>query len=101
MPEVPGFYLNCGYWAGVMLSPEAGRRIARLVTGHAEHVSLIHSLAALPFVIWRLDVALAKRRWLPAFEAGAVLLATRSSYYKAPRKSQGTLPNILLYFKSS
>ncbi len=33
VPEVPGFYLNCGYWAGVMLSPEAGRRIARLVTG--------------------------------------------------------------------
>ena len=32
-PEVPGFYVNCGYWAGVMLSPEAGRRIADLVTG--------------------------------------------------------------------
>jgi len=30
---VPGFYLNCGYWAGVMLSPEAGKRIADLVTG--------------------------------------------------------------------
>ncbi len=33
LPEVPGFYLNCGYWAGVMLSPEAGRRVADLVTG--------------------------------------------------------------------
>jgi sarcosine oxidase subunit beta len=33
LPQVPGFYVNCGYWAGVMLSPEAGRRIARLVTG--------------------------------------------------------------------
>jgi len=33
VPEVPGFYVNCGYWAGVMLSPEAGRRIADLVTG--------------------------------------------------------------------
>jgi sarcosine oxidase, subunit beta len=33
VPEVSGFYVNCGYWAGVMLSPEAGRRIARLVTG--------------------------------------------------------------------
>jgi len=31
--EVPGFYVNCGYWAGVMLSPEAGRRISELVTG--------------------------------------------------------------------
>jgi sarcosine oxidase subunit beta len=33
VPQMPGFYVNCGYWAGVMLSPEAGRRIARLVTG--------------------------------------------------------------------
>ena len=33
IPEVPGFYVNCGYWAGVMLSPEAGRRIGALVTG--------------------------------------------------------------------
>jgi sarcosine oxidase subunit beta len=33
MPELPGFYLNCGYWAGVMLSPQAGKRVADLVTG--------------------------------------------------------------------
>ena len=33
LPEVPGFYINCGYWAGVMLSPEAGRRITQLVMG--------------------------------------------------------------------
>ena len=33
VPEVPGFFVNCGYWAGVMLSPEAGRRIGDLVTG--------------------------------------------------------------------
>jgi sarcosine oxidase subunit beta len=33
VPEVQGFYVNCGYWAGVMLSPEAGKRIGDLVTG--------------------------------------------------------------------
>jgi sarcosine oxidase subunit beta len=33
VPEVPGFYLNCGYWAGVMLSPMAGMRVADLITG--------------------------------------------------------------------
>ena len=33
VPEVPGFYLNCGYWAGVMLSPGAGKRVANLLTG--------------------------------------------------------------------
>ena len=31
--EIPGFYLNCGYWAGVMLAPAAGKCIADLVTG--------------------------------------------------------------------
>jgi sarcosine oxidase subunit beta len=36
VPEVPGFYLNCGYWAGVMLSPAAGQRVANLVTGEME-----------------------------------------------------------------
>lgn len=36
VPEVPGFYLNCGYWAGVMLSPAAGKRVADLVTGAME-----------------------------------------------------------------
>ncbi len=33
LPEAPGFYLNCGYWAGVMLSPAGGKRVADLVTG--------------------------------------------------------------------
>ena len=33
LPEVPGFYLNCGYWAGVMLAAAAGRRLADLATG--------------------------------------------------------------------
>lgn len=33
VPEVPGFYLNCGYWAGVMLGPAAGQRVADLATG--------------------------------------------------------------------
>jgi sarcosine oxidase subunit beta len=33
VPEVPGFYLNCGYWAGVMLSAGAGKWVADLITG--------------------------------------------------------------------
>lgn len=33
VPEVPGFHLNCGYWAGVMLSPEAGKWVANMITG--------------------------------------------------------------------
>jgi sarcosine oxidase subunit beta len=33
VPETPGFYVNCGYWAGVMLSPQAGKWVSDLVTG--------------------------------------------------------------------
>jgi len=33
VPEVPGFHLNCGYWAGVMLSPEAGKWVAHMIAG--------------------------------------------------------------------
>jgi sarcosine oxidase subunit beta len=33
VPDLPGFHLNCGYWAGVMLAPEAGRWVADLITG--------------------------------------------------------------------
>ena len=33
VPELPGFYLNCGYWAGVMLARAAGLRVADLATG--------------------------------------------------------------------
>jgi sarcosine oxidase subunit beta len=36
VPEVPGYFVNCGYWAGVMLAPEAGRRVALLVVGAME-----------------------------------------------------------------
>ncbi len=36
VPDVPGFTLNCGYWAGVMLSPAAGKRVADLVIGEME-----------------------------------------------------------------
>jgi sarcosine oxidase, subunit beta len=31
--EVEGFHLNCGYWCGVMMSPEAGKRVADIITG--------------------------------------------------------------------
>jgi len=36
VPEVPGFYVNCGYWAGVMLSPQAGKWVSDLVTGEMD-----------------------------------------------------------------
>jgi sarcosine oxidase subunit beta len=36
VPELPGFFLNCGYWAGVMLSAGAGKRVADLATGRMQ-----------------------------------------------------------------
>jgi sarcosine oxidase subunit beta len=31
--EIPGFYLNCGHWYGVMLAPGSGKWVADLITG--------------------------------------------------------------------
>ncbi len=31
--EIDGFHLNCGYWCGVMMSPQAGKRVADIATG--------------------------------------------------------------------
>lgn len=42
------------------------------LTGHAQHTSFVHSFAAVPFILWRLDKALAKNRKLPAAQAGAI-----------------------------
>jgi sarcosine oxidase, subunit beta len=33
VPHIPGFYLNCAYWPGVMLSAGAGRWTCDLITG--------------------------------------------------------------------
>jgi sarcosine oxidase subunit beta len=33
VPEPPGFHLNCGYWAGVMLAAGSGKWVADLITG--------------------------------------------------------------------
>jgi sarcosine oxidase subunit beta len=35
--SVPGFYVNCGYWAGIMLAPAAGKWVADLVTGRMQN----------------------------------------------------------------
>ena len=41
-------------------------------TGNAEHTSMLNSLSALPWMLWRLDVALRDRTIRPAAEAGAI-----------------------------
>ena len=35
--EIEGLYLNCGYWCGVMMSPQAGKRVADIATGKMQN----------------------------------------------------------------
>ncbi len=35
--EVKGLHLNCGYWCGVMMSPEAGKRVADIAMGKMDN----------------------------------------------------------------
>jgi len=41
--------------------------------GQAQHMSHITGLTCLPWLIWRLDVAISNGSWRPAVEAGAIL----------------------------
>src|SRR4051812_263001 len=60
-------------------APPWGRLLAALsfvfsgfFIGHGQHVSVIYSYAFLPWIAWRLDVALLTGRRWPACEAGAL-----------------------------
>jgi len=41
-------------------------------TGHAEHTAWITTMSSLPWILWRLDVAVTSERTWPAVEAGAL-----------------------------
>jgi hypothetical protein len=57
-------------WGGAAVA--LGFLFCGAYTGHAEHTSTVTAYSFLPFVIWRLDVALLTRRKLPAIEAGMI-----------------------------
>jgi len=57
-------------WGGIVVA--LGFMFSGFYTGHAEHTSYIVSASFLPWVVWRTDVALLTRRWLPVLEAGAL-----------------------------
>lgn len=42
------------------------------MTGHAEHTPFLVAFSALPWIVWRLDAALAQGRKMPAVQAGAI-----------------------------
>ncbi len=35
--EIKGLHLNCGYWCGVMMAPQAGKRVADIAMGKMEN----------------------------------------------------------------
>ncbi len=57
---------------GAALAIALGFSFGGVFTGNAEHFSWIVSVALLPWIVWRLDVALLDGRILPACEAGAL-----------------------------
>ncbi|HEV2116899.1 MAG TPA: hypothetical protein VGR48_12780 [Terriglobales bacterium] len=57
-------------WAAFVVA--AGFAFCGFYTGHAQHVSSIYAFSFLPWVLWRFDVALVSRKWLPALQGGAL-----------------------------
>jgi hypothetical protein len=65
-----GWHLRVPPWAAFIAS--TGYMFSGLFTGQGEHTSIIASYASLPWIIWRLDAALAKKSLLSAVQAGAI-----------------------------
>lgn len=65
-----GRHLRVATWAAFVVA--LGFAFCGFYIGHAEHTSYVYSLSWLPFIIWRLDVALSARHLRAAAEAGAL-----------------------------
>ncbi len=63
-------HLRAPAWGGLVVA--LGFVFSGFYTGHAEHTSVVYSHSLLPFIIWRLDVAMVRRKFLPAAQAGAL-----------------------------
>jgi hypothetical protein len=63
-------HLQTPIWGAVVAS--LGFSCSGFYTGHAEHVSSLYSFSLLPWMLWRLDVALQNRRGWAAVQAGAL-----------------------------
>jgi hypothetical protein len=63
-------HLDVRPWAGFVVA--LAFEFCGFYTAHAQHTSSLYSFSWLPFVIWRLDVALLSRRLWPAVQAGGL-----------------------------
>ena len=82
-------HLGAPVWGAMVVS--LGYLFSEVTTGHAEHISIIHSFVALPFIFWRLDAALRQNRTLPAIEAGMILGLSALSGYPTVVLATGAL----------
>jgi hypothetical protein len=63
-------HLGAPLWAGLVVA--LGFTFSGFYTGQAEHTCWLYSISFLPWMLWRLDVALTQQRLRPAAEAGAL-----------------------------
>ena len=65
-------HLGAPAWGGFVSAFAAYFAFSAFYTGNAEHTSKLCALSFLPWLVWRVDVALATRTLRPAVEAGAL-----------------------------
>lgn len=63
-------HMGAPSWGGTVVA--LGIAFSGFATGHAEHTSQLYAFAFVPLVMWRWDVALLRRSWRAAAEAGAL-----------------------------
>ncbi len=62
--------LRAPVWGGLAVS--LGFVFSGFYTGHAQHTSVLYSYSLLPWIIWRLDVALLEQKFLAATQTGVL-----------------------------
>lgn len=67
---VLGRYVRAPAWGALIVA--LGFAFSGVYLSNAEHTPWLAAYSLLPFVVWRLDVALLMRRWGAAAEAGAL-----------------------------
>ncbi len=63
-------HLRSPVWGGLIAA--LGFAASGFYTGHAEHTAHIYSVSLLPWVLWRFDVALLRRSYWAAVQAGII-----------------------------
>ncbi len=66
-----GRHWQAGPWGSLAVA--LGYAFSGMYIGQAQHTPLLYTMSVFPWVLWRFDVGLQKRSWLPVTQAGALL----------------------------